>query len=80
MVLYTVDWIGCFREYRHEFRVHAIQKMIERDIGFDELDEATKDLQIIKEHADDTPYPSCLVLGSTKQSRPLHLVFALNHT
>ena len=54
--------------------------MVERGISFVELDEAADNLRIVKEYEDDTPYPSCLVLGFTKKNRPLHSVFAVNHS
>ena len=79
MVLFTVDWIQCFRKYRREFRAHAIQKMVERGISFIEIDEASDNLRIVNEYEDDVPYPSCLALGFTKRDRPLHMVFAANH-
>lgn len=31
---------------------------------------------IIEEYLDDTPYPSCLILGRTQAERPLHVVCA----
>ncbi|MBI2370781.1 MAG: DUF4258 domain-containing protein [Deltaproteobacteria bacterium] len=32
--------------------------------------------EIIEEYPEDTPYPSCLVLGWTAEGRPLHIVCA----
>ena len=32
--------------------------------------------EIIEEYPDETPYPSCLVLGRTRAGRPLHVVCA----
>jgi hypothetical protein len=32
--------------------------------------------EIIEEYPDDVPYPSCLILGFTREGRPLHLVCA----
>ena len=31
--------------------------------------------EVIEDYPDDTPYPSCLMLGS-RESRPIHLVVA----
>lgn len=78
MVVCVVDWIPCFQTYKREYRAHAIKKMVERNIGFNEIDEASGTLQIVKEYADDTPYASCLALAFTKKNRPLHLVFSVN--
>jgi hypothetical protein len=80
MVVCIVDWLRCFREYDREYRAHALRKMIERNISFDEIDEASGRLDMVKDYEDDTPYPSCLMLGFTKANRPLHVVFAVNHT
>ena len=73
-----MDWIQCFREYRKEYRAHAIQKLVEREIDFAEIDEIADNLTAIQEYEDDTPYPSCLVLGFSKAKRPLHAVFSVN--
>lgn len=35
--------------------------------------------EMIADYPNDTPYPSCLVLGFV-QGRPLHLVTAVDHT
>lgn len=80
VVLSVVDWIKCFREYRKEYRSHAIQKLVERNIDFTEIDEITDNLKVVKEYEEDTPYPSCLVLGFSKAKRPLHVVFSVDHS
>ena len=53
--------------------------MIQRDISFTDIDEASEKLELVEEYPDTTPYPSCLVLGFTDKKRPLHIVFAANH-
>jgi hypothetical protein len=43
------------------------------------VDEALEVLhagEIIEEYPDDTPYPSCLILGRTASGRSLHIVCA----
>ena len=30
--------------------------------------------EIVEQYLDDTPYPSCLILGYTQSGKPLHLV------
>ena len=75
-----MDWIRNFRDFDREYRAHAVQKLIERDISFAEIDEATRNLEIIREYTDDTPYPSCLVLGFTSRKRPLHIVYSVNQS
>ena len=80
MVRFAMDWIRCIREFRREFRAHAIQRLVERNISFDEIDEAVDGLRVIAEYADDRPYPSCLALGLTAARRPLHMVFCVNES
>ena len=54
--------------------MHAIQRMIQRDISFTDIDEASEKLELVEEYPDPTPHPSCLVLGFTNKKRPLHIV------
>lgn len=42
----------------------------------EELQQATGSAELLEEYLDDTPYPSCLVLGFTRAGRPLHFVVA----
>lgn len=77
---FAVEWIRCFWEYAREYRAHAIQKMVERDISFTEIDEVAANLHVIREYAEDRPHPSCLVLGFTMSGRPLHLVYSVDAT
>ncbi|MBS0654150.1 MAG: DUF4258 domain-containing protein [Verrucomicrobia bacterium] len=60
------------------FRVHAIKRMLERDIAVEDVKQVLLDPKILKEYVDDRPYPSYLVLG-WKDRRPIHLVVALNN-
>ena len=34
--------------------------------------------EMLEEYPDDTPYPSMLIFGKTKENRPLHVVCAYN--
>jgi hypothetical protein len=34
--------------------------------------------EIIEQYPDDKPYPSCLILGTLKDGRPIHTVWAFN--
>ena len=45
-------------------------------IGVAEVLEVLEAGEIIEEYPDDTPYPSCLVLGRTRGGRALHVVCA----
>lgn len=57
------------------FRVHAIQRMFEREIGKEDVRQALVTGKTIETYPDDKPYPSRLVLGWSG-SRPIHVVVA----
>jgi hypothetical protein len=59
------------------FRQHAIERMAARDIEPDEVRAVITHGEVIANYADDTPYPSRLMLGWIKD-RPLHVVAADN--
>lgn len=68
------------REYQHiTFSGHAARQMLRRSISRDEVITIIKSGDIINDYPDDTPYPSCLILGFTKQS-PIHVVLAMDHS
>lgn len=60
------------------FRVHAVQRMFERNISRDDVRAMLATGEVIREYPDDTPYPSRLILG-WRGKRPLHVVAADNH-
>jgi len=59
------------------FRVHAVQRMFERDISEEDVHHVISDGEIIENYPDDTPYPSRLLLGWC-EDRPIHVVTAHN--
>jgi hypothetical protein len=62
------------RQRRYEFSKHAVDQSIIRKISVAELEEAmTGDVEVIEQYPDDKYGPSCLILGSTKAGRPLHV-------
>ena len=73
-----MDWNKSFIKFKKEFRAHAIDRMVQRDISFDEIKELSENLKIISEYPEDSPYPSCLSLGFTTSNRPIHIVFSVN--
>ena len=58
------------------YREHAIQRMFERDIFEEDVEDTIKNGEIIEEYFDDKPYPSFLALNL--YDKPLHVVFARN--
>ncbi len=59
------------------FRVHAIQRMFEREISEAEVRQVLETGTVIESYLDDEPYPSRLVLGWSGE-RPIHVVVASN--
>lgn len=59
------------------FRLHAIQRMFEREISRDDVSEVVQNGEVIRRYTDDKPYPSQLVLG-WRNKRPIHAVMAHN--
>ena len=59
------------------FRVHALRRMVLRNISDSDVRTVLTIGEIIEEYPEDTPYPSRLVLGWSG-SRPLHVVAAEN--
>jgi len=59
-------------------RLHARERMIDRNIQFQEIRESLNSGVIIETYQDDRPFPSFLILGFTKNNRPLHSIWALD--
>ncbi len=60
------------REY--EFSKHAVDQSIIRDISVSEIEQAVLgNSLIIEDYPDDKYGSSCLILGYTKNERPLHI-------
>ena len=60
---------------RLEFRLHAAERMFERSISVDDVRQIIQSGKVIENYPQDTPYPSCLILGNVR-GRPLHVVVA----
>ena len=57
------------------YRLHAIERMFERDIEKPMIENAIKNGEIIEEYEDDKPYPSYLVLFfENGQKRDLYML------
>ena len=59
------------------YRLHAIERMFQRDISEDDVEYVIKNGKIIEEYLDDKPYPSFLVMAFIN-NLPLHVVYAKN--
>ena len=73
-----MDWLDSFRRFQRFYKKHALKRMIERDISFDDVVHAVGNGQVIAEYLDDSPLPSCLVSGHSIDSGPLHVVFSID--
>lgn len=58
-----------------KYRLHAVERMFERNISTDEVRMLLNEGKVIHEYPGDKPYPSKLILGFIN-NRPLHLVTA----
>jgi len=59
------------------YRVHAIERMFERDITEESIEKIVNAGEVIETYPDDKPYVSYLVLGYTEE-RPIHVVYAID--
>ena len=57
------------------FRVHALKRMHERNVGVEAVRAVLENGETLASYPDDKPYPSRLVLG-WEGARPLHVVMA----
>jgi len=62
---------------QYEFSSHAFKRTVERNISDIEINQAGKDAMIVEDYPDDKYSPSCLLLGFTKNGRPLHMQVSL---
>jgi len=56
-----------------EFSKHALDQSLLRGITVQELRKAIADGKVIEDYPDDKYGPSCLVFGTTKSARPIHI-------
>jgi hypothetical protein len=59
------------------FRVHAVQRMFERDVSIKKVLGAIQTGEIIEDYSSETPEPSRLILGF-QGKRPFHVVTSEN--
>ncbi len=59
------------------FSRHALTQMFSRNIAVEEIKAVLSQGEAIESYPNDSPYPSCLLLG-TVQARVLHVVVAQN--
>lgn len=62
-------------ERRIVWTVHVVNRIEQRGIDPDEVEQAIMTGEIIEDYPDDYPYPSCLILGGNK----LHVVCGMGN-
>lgn len=55
-----------------EFTQHAFKRAVERNLSDTEICEAGRTAERIEDYPDDKYAPGCLLLGFTRNGRPLH--------
>ena len=58
---------------RVEYSLHAVRQMIERSITPEEVAQTTLAGEVIEDYPDAKYGPSCLICGTTKNGRMLHV-------
>ena len=59
------------------FRVHAVQRMFERNISLKKVSQALQSGETIEDYSSEMPEPSRLILGF-QGKRPFHIVTSAN--
>jgi len=59
------------------FSGHAVQQMFHRMISKDDVLAVIRKGEVLIDYPDDTPYPSCLMLGFI-ENKPIHVVYAID--
>ena len=58
---------------------HAKDRLTERIITVEDIKNAVRTGEIIKQYEDDAPFPSCLLLGLTEQNTYIHIVASIDN-
>lgn len=60
---------------RFRYTRHAVQRMAERGLGVEKVEDIIQSGTIIARYEDDRPFPSCLILGFDA-GKPWHIVYS----
>ena len=60
-------------EGHYRFTIHAFERCVERNISPIEINEVILSGEIIEEYPQDKYGPSCLIYGTTKKGRRIHV-------
>ena len=59
---------------------HIAMRLLQRNIGMDNVECAILNGEIIEPYPADYPHPSCLILGLTADNKNLHVVCGISET
>ena len=62
-----------FQDQSYEYSLHAADQSILRRISRREVEEAMESGEVIEDYPSDKYGPSCLIFGTTRSGRPLHV-------
>jgi Domain of unknown function (DUF4258) len=65
--------------YQVIYQRHAVERMSQRGVSEEDVMQVLLTVESIQVYADDTPFPSELILG-WRDRRPLHIVVATDTT
>ena len=58
---------------------HVIIRLLQRNINQRDVEHALLNGTIIEEYENDYPYPSCLIVGKSKNGDTIHIVCGMNN-
>jgi len=68
-----------YSAHKVEWTSHVSKRLLQRGISSSEVEASINTGAIIENYPDDYPYPSCLLMGKSKENRVLHIVCAINN-
>ena len=78
--LLKIDTIrGYLEKKKVDWTKHCLNRLSQRNISIADVKNAIKNGRIIEYYKNDYPYPSCLILGISINSRLLHIVCGMSH-
>lgn len=66
-----------FSEEKYRITGHCQRRCDSRGISLNEIKEAIAKGKLIETYPEDSPYPSCLILGYVRNDKPLYVLCAL---
>lgn len=68
----------CIETRSVEWTKHCLNRLNQRNILIAEIKYAINNGKIIEYYYSDYPYPSCLILGTTMENKPIHIVCGIS--